>query len=54
MRKDLYRSDLQLIKSVLKAAHLLANAAPKDAANVQVSEKTPGTGALHVQQGSCF
>lgn len=46
--------NLQLIKSVLKAAHLLAKAAPRDAANTQVSEETPGAGAVHLQQGSCF
>lgn len=45
---------LQLIKSVLRAAHLRANAAPRGASNTQASEETPGAGAVHVQQSGRF
>lgn len=48
MRNDLYWSNLLLNESVLKAAHLLTNAALRDAANTQVNEKSPGTTAIHV------
>lgn len=45
---------LQLIKSVLRAAHLRANAAPRGASNTQASQETPGAGTVHRQQGGRF